>query len=186
MKMLFVTVVLGIQALALSGCASGYTRPPEAGAATFKATRENPISSVSIELTDEVKEKLKDSLKFDKQVLGQKIELALQNRELLNKEKKEADSIDITITHVRVRNTFNAVMWGAMSGNDSIHGDVKIKDPKGLVVDQFHVDTSYALGGFAGGQDSARINWLYDAFAKQVVSALAGDPQKNDQPAASK
>jgi hypothetical protein len=70
-------------------------------------------------------------------------------------------------------------MWGAMSGNDSIKGDATVRDATGVIVDQFHVDASYALGGFAGGQDAARMNWLYEAFAKQVVVALTGEAKKS-------
>ena len=50
----------------------------------------------------------------------------------------------------------------------SVDGDVTLKDASGKVLDKFSVSTSYALGGFAGGSDS-RIDWLYEAFAKQVV-----------------
>ncbi len=123
---------------------------------------------------------LKDSLRFDQQTLLRSIELALSNRQLLNKEKKDGVvSLHVTVTHVRVRNTFNAVMWGAMSGNDSIEGDITVKDAAGGVIDAFHVNTSYALGGIAGGQDSTRMNWLYEAFAKQVVSAVTGVENKD-------
>jgi hypothetical protein len=180
-KTLILIIAVGLPLLFLSGCASGYTRGPEAkGIAEFKASSANPVSKVTVELTPEVKEKLKDSLKFDQQSLLGKIELALSNHELLNKAKKDgATELHVTVTHVRVRNTFNAVMWGAMSGNDSIEGDVTIKDGSGATLDQFHVDSSYALGGFAGGQDSVRMNWLYEAFSTQVVSALTGEDKKH-------
>ena len=177
---LVIIVALLMPALLFVGCSSGYTRAagvtpsPAMGVSSPKH-----VTSVSVELTGAVKEKLRDSLKFDSQALGRTIELALTNRQLLDKAAKEsAVSMEITITHVRVRNTFNAVMWGAMSGNDSIKGDIVMKDASGAITDKFHVDTSYALGGWAGGQDSMRMNWLYEAFAKQVVAAIAGDTKK--------
>lgn len=174
-------IALGTQVLFCSGCASGYTRGPATGVATaMKASSANPISEVTVQLTPEVKEHLKNCLKFDQQALGRSVELALANRQLLNKDQKNgALVLQIMVTHVRVRNTFNAVMWGAMSGNDSIKGDATVRDATGVIVDQFHVDASYALGGFAGGQDAARMNWLYEAFAKQAVVALAGEAKKS-------
>ena len=174
-------VALGCQVLLFSGCSSGYTRPiGQQPATAFKVSNQNPISGVTVAVAPEVQAKLKDSLKFDQQALARAVELALSNRQLLNAQKKEgAVVMQITVTHVRVRNTFSAVMWGAMSGNDSIKGDVVVKDANGGVVDQFHVDTAYALGGYAGGQDSMRMNWLYEAFAKQVVRALTGEDKKD-------
>jgi hypothetical protein len=173
---LSVIIGLGLQALLFSGCASGYTRAPGQAPTMVKVSSEKPITEVSITLTPEVKEKLKDSLKFDKDTLLKCIELGLTNRQALNKEKKDgAYVLSVTVTHVRVRNTFNAVMWGAMSGDDSIEGDVIVQDGAGAVIDQFHVNASYALGGFAGGQDSVRMNWLYEAFSKQLVAALIGE-----------
>jgi hypothetical protein len=131
-----------------------------------------------VELAPAVKERLKDSLRFDARALQEKVELALRNGALLDAAKPGAVAMNIQVTDVRVRNTFNAVMWGFMSGNDHIKGDVVVKDGTGTVLDTFHVDSSYALGGFAGGQDTARMSWLYEAFAKEVVSALTGEAKK--------
>jgi hypothetical protein len=174
------TALVGLLLLG-SGCASGYTRGPGAQPATaMMASATRPISSVEIKLTDEVKARLKNSLRFDQEALQRSVELALSNRHIFDQQKKEGTrNLHITITHVRVRNTFNAVMWGFMSGNDSINGDVELKDQTGATLDTFHIDTSYALGGYAGGQDSARMNWLYEAFAKQVVTALLGEEKKS-------
>jgi hypothetical protein len=44
-------------------------------------------------------------------------------------------------------------------------------------LDKFAVSTSYALGGFAGGQDSMRVGWLYEAFAKQVIGQFTGEAE---------
>lgn len=63
-------------------------------------------------------------------------------------------------------------MWGAMAGSDSVHGEVVIRDAAGEKLDKFIVETSYALGGLAGGQDGMRMDWLYEAFAEEIVKAL--------------
>jgi len=177
---LLVIAALVLPSLLFVGCSSGYTRASgSAPAAVIGSSSQAHVKSVSIELTPEVREKLKDSLKFDPQMLGRTVELALSNRQLMDKAGNDGVVLmDITVTHVRVRNTFNAVMWGAMSGHDSIEGDVLMKDASGAIVDKFHVNTSYALGGWAGGQDSMRMNWLYEAFAKQVIAAITGESKK--------
>ncbi len=32
----------------------------------------------------------------------------------------------------------------------------------------------YALGGLAGGQDSPRMDWLYESFAQETANTLMG------------
>ena len=175
------TAVLGVQALLFSGCASGYQRSSTPAPATAMLSdhpkETGAFTAVNLELTADMKAKLKDTLKFDEKALHHTIELALTNNHLLNVDQKQPGRVlNIAVTDVRVRNTFNAVMWGFMSGNDHILGEATVKDSSGAVADQFTVKASYALGGIAGGQDTTRMNWLYEAFAKEVVKALGGDP----------
>jgi hypothetical protein len=65
-------------------------------------------------------------------------------------------------------------MFGFMAGDDRIKGDVIVRGPNGVAQQQFTISTSYALGGIAGGQDSARMDWLYESFAKRVLEELTG------------
>lgn len=68
-------------------------------------------------------------------------------------------------------------MFGFMAGDDHIHGTVIVRSPDGTELQRFNVNTSYALGGFAGGQTDARMGWLYETFAKHVVDELTGKAQ---------
>jgi hypothetical protein len=63
-------------------------------------------------------------------------------------------------------------MFGFMAGADLISADVIVKSADGQELDKFEVSTSYALGGIAGGQDSARMGWLYEKFAQETVQEL--------------
>lgn len=83
------------------------------------------------------------------------------------------DTLEIQITAMRVRSTFNAVMWGFMAGSDNLRGDVYLRDPSGKVLNHFSVYASYALGGFVGGVESVRWGWLYNKFAELVEQNLA-------------
>ena len=78
----------------------------------------------------------------------------------------------VEVKDIRVRSNFSAVMWGFMAGDDHIVGDIVVKATDGLEMDRFEVSSSYALGGFAGGQDSSRMGWLYEAFAEETIKEL--------------
>ena len=78
----------------------------------------------------------------------------------------------------RVRSNFTAVMFGFMAGNDSITGDVVLRDAAGKELNRFEVSASYALGGLAGGMDDARMGWLYEKFAELTVENLGGPESK--------
>jgi hypothetical protein len=173
-RIFFALFAVALASLA-GGCASGVTRSSESKLADFRPSSAAPLSSVKVQVSEPVKEKLKDSLKFDERQLARTIEMALSSRALLSDAAPSAPSLHVYVTHVRVRSTFNAVMWGAMSGNDAIEGEVQIKDATGAVLDKFEVKASYALGGFAGGQDSMRMGWLYEAFAKELAKELSGE-----------
>jgi hypothetical protein len=87
-------------------------------------------------------------------------------------------SIDIVIKDVRVRSTAAAVLFGFMAGDDRIVGDVELKNASGRILDRFEISASYALGGWAGGQDDMRLNWLYEEFSKVLISELKGAAAK--------
>lgn len=80
----------------------------------------------------------------------------------------------VTVTSVRARSNFTAVMFGFMAGDDHIVGDVVVQAANGSELQRFSVSASYALGGLAGGQDSARMNWLYESFAERMTEELTG------------
>jgi len=71
-------------------------------------------------------------------------------------------SVHIAVTDLRTRSTFTAIMFGFMAGNDHIVGTVTITDNSNRTLKSFEISASYALGGLAGGQDSMRMNWLYE------------------------
>lgn len=78
-------------------------------------------------------------------------------------------TLHVLINNIRIRNTFNAVAWGIMAGNDSIKGTVRVIDASGATVDHFYVQTSYGLGGAGGGIGGIRLGWLYESFAEEIV-----------------
>lgn len=160
----------------LTGCASGIKRAEEAAkreayfAGGGKLARE-----VTLALNDTARSRLADNPGFDQERLLGTVKRLLDAKGLLAKAPDASlPSIEIVITDIRVRSNFTAVMFGFMAGSDSVAGEVIARDATGKEVQRFEVSASYALGGIAGGQDSTRMDWLYQTFANEMMKELTG------------
>jgi hypothetical protein len=162
-------------ALVLAGCASGVTRAPSAAAQRLSIPAYNQFASVSVSLSDAAKAKAVENLKFNPDELLSHVKRALEAKALLLNASadKALPRLEVVVKDMRVRSNFSAVMWGFMAGSDSIEGDIVLIDAAGKELDRFAVSASYALGGLAGGQDTARMGWLYEKFAEETVNELA-------------
>jgi len=165
----------------LSGCFSGVSRvgyPSSAGMTTASGrgpvniSAANPLTSVTITLSDKVTDQLKDNPQFDQNELLKNVKHVLNtNKLLMTTPMKPGMTMEIVITDIRMRSTFSAVAFGFMAGSDSITGDVIIKNTKGVEIDKFQTSASYALGGMAGS-NAIRVSWLYESFANEVAQEL--------------
>jgi hypothetical protein len=90
--------------------------------------------------------------------------------------------LTVTVDQLRVRSTFNAIMWGFMAGTDQLNGTATVTRLDGSRVGDFKVSTSYGLGGLAGGQDSSRLAWLYEEFAKMLTQELVAMRDQRAKP----
>lgn len=164
----------------IAGCASGVSRQPNKSdlvtattTQTAKVSKSNPLTSATITLSKGAADKQAENLKFNKDMLLDHVKRALEaNQLLLTDYKKPNLSLEVLVKDMRVRSNFSAIMFGFMAGNDSITGDIIIRDPKGQEIDRFEVSASYALGGIAGGVDDARMGWLYENFALETVNEI--------------
>lgn len=165
-------IAISLIVLSLVGCAAGVTH---SNIENKQYLTSKPASTVSINLNDEAKKKINDNLKFSQDALLNHVKRALVAKNLLNEKQPDTGhTIEIVIKDMRVRSNFSAVMFGFMAGNDSITGDVVLKDSAGKELNKFEVSASYALGGLAGGQDDTRMGWLYEKFAELTVENLSG------------
>jgi len=162
-------IVIGL-AVGLVGCGGSVKRPD--GAAPTAATGISKFSDVKLALNDEAQKQLVDNLKFDIDQFGRTVRAKLTAAQLVD--AAAAHTIGVTITGVRVRSSFSAVMFGALAGADSVDGDVNVLDKDGKVLRTFKVSASYAFGGFGGGIDSVRLNYLYEKFADLTAAELSG------------
>lgn len=159
--------------LLLGGCAASVKRAPAQAvtAPAYSATQQ--LSAVSLAYTEQGKQKAANNLKFNGDKLLDQVKRALATQSLLNTGVDQSlPTLEIQVKDMRIRGTFTAVFWGVMAGADSVSGDVVVRDAGGKEIDRFEVSASYALGGFAGGQDDARMSWLYENFAKQTLKEL--------------
>ena len=169
---------LGAVVFVLGGCASGVTRmdAPAGSTAPAAAASVPHVKSVTLWLNDDAKKLLADNLKFNQDTLRTMVERALAANNLIKADSGQ--TLDIEITSIRARSNFSAVMFGFMAGNDHVEGVVTIKDAAGKLLKRGKVNASYALGGLAGGQDDARMGWLYETFSKHTVAEVTGTPAK--------
>jgi len=139
----------------LFNCASGVKRPDvNSVGETYILSKGKQVKEVSIGLSSAARKKHAKNLKFSA--------------------RSHLPVVEILVTDMRVRSNFSAVAFGFLAGSDSVEGDVLVKDDKGKILNKFTVSASYALGGLAGGQDSARMGWLYEEFAKHTLNELQG------------
>lgn len=172
----------GLLLLQLAACASNVTRSTGSGYSQpyFKNT-ETKAGKLTVTLTPEGRKLAGENLSFNHEKLRETVRRALELHQILSAELgSRRPSIEIQITSVRARSSFSAVMFGFMAGDDHINGNVIVRNPIGAVLQRFAVSASYALGGLAGGQESTRMGWLYETFAKHVVQELTGKSEEND------
>lgn len=171
MRSMFVAAVLAATVV-MGGCASGVTRGPGIESQKIGISASNQISAVSLSFTDEAKLKATENLKFNSDELLGHVKRALEANSFLNTTDQSKPSLEVRIKDVRVRSNFTAIMFGFMAGSDSVTADIILKNAAGKQIDQFEVAASYALGGIGGGQDSARLGWLYEKFAEETINEL--------------
>jgi hypothetical protein len=160
-------------AFVMGGCTSGVTRAPEILTQKAGISGSKQLSAVSISLTDDAKRKATENLKFNPNELLSHVRRALEARSLLTADAdKSLPALEVQVKDMRVRSNFSAIMFGFMAGADSVTADVIVRSPTGQQLDRFEVATSYALGGIGGGQDSARMGWLYEKFAEETIKEL--------------
>jgi len=165
---IFRSIAVALLMAALGGCASQVTRPPE------EPSKEpiRALASFDIEISQKCKATMSEAetQKFDVATLKGVIQRALDAEHLV---APDGDfKLKLVIDELRVRGTFNAIFWGFMAGTDQLNGTAAITRLDERPVGSFKIGTSYGLGGFAAGQDSARMSWLYEEFSKVLTKEL--------------
>jgi len=162
------TACIATVALLSAACAGTAHRTESPG--NLPAAGMLKVKSVDARVSPKAKEQLPDNIKFDLNALKSTVERTLSASNL--EDAGVAATLDVEVTNVYIRGSFSAVMFGFFAGADNIAGNVRVLDPEGKVLRSFEVDASYAFGGLAGGQDSVRLNYLYEKFAQLTRDQL--------------
>jgi hypothetical protein len=165
----FHRIAMALLIATLAGCASQVTRSPEATTAREPV---RALTSFDIGISPAAKAAMADAetQKFDLVAFRGVVQRTLDAAKLVS---PDGDfKLTVTIDELRVRSTFNAIMWGFMAGTDQLKGTATLNRIDGRPAGEFKIGASYGLGGFAGGQDSSRLAWLYEEFAKILTQEL--------------
>jgi len=111
-----------------------------------------------------------DNPQFNREELANYLRRRLEGKGLIA--STATHQVDIVVTDIRVRSAVAAVMLGVLAGDDHVTGVVRVLDANSQPLRSFEVKANYALGGWGGGQDSMRMNWLYDKFSELASAEL--------------
>lgn len=166
-------VLVALAAVLLSGCAANVQRPQgQVAVKRVVVTPAQQVAKVSLSMTEEAKKKSLSNLKLNTDALLSHVRRAMEAHQLVDATGDQPrPSVEIVLKDMRIRSTFTAIFWGVFAGPDSVSADVVIKDAEGKELDRYGVAVSYALGGYMG-MDDARMSWLYENFAAQVVKEM--------------
>ena len=169
---------VALLALILGACSTGVKRSPDVGLQTPQFdTLGKKAGNFSVGLSDKARAEAVLAVIFDESKLRGMIREALVTNDILSPAPDPTrPTVEIMVTAIKIRSTGAAIMLGFFAGDDHINGKVIVRAPDQSVLQEFVVESSYALGGLAGGQESVRMDWLYESFAEHVAAELSGRP----------
>jgi Domain of unknown function (DUF4410) len=160
----------GITLICLLGaCASSVQRSDSTSNYVYSGEK---FQSVEVVLSEKGKKELADNLKFDPAELQLQIARLMEAKGLI--QDPSENRVRVEITDIRIRGTFVAIMIGIFAGADYVNGKVSVLDSSGRPKHEFVSKASWALGGWGGGQDTARLTWIYEKFAEVTVDEIMG------------
>jgi hypothetical protein len=165
-------LIVAMLVAVLAACSSNVRM----GSSTAYAYSGEKYGKVLIVLSDAVSKNKDKAYRAEDLALDRHIIAAMQASNLYD--ESAPGVLRVTVNSIRVRNTFNAVMFGFMAGSDNIDGTVELLDGQQKPRTSFSINASYSLGGFGGGQSDARLGWLRDKFAELTVNTILGKTEK--------
>ena len=153
---------------ALAACASSVKRPDSAADYHYDGSK---YSTVELTVREDATKDPNDRVRFDDKALRDMIQRKMEVSGLVDQNSPKKVSIEIT--DIRVRSSFNAFMWGFMAGDDHILGNIVLIGEDNRPLHNFNVSASYALGGFAG-MNETRMSWLFEKFSELTVNEILG------------
>jgi hypothetical protein len=167
-------VLLVVMSVLIVGCAGTVQRDSNSGS---KRISDATYSDVKVSLSDGARALQADNVQFNVRELSDYIRRRLEASSVLRQDGTHR--VEVVIESFRVRSAAAAVLFGVMAGTDNIEGQVRVFNAAGRQVHGYTINTSYGLGGWAGGADGTRMSWLYDKFSELTVAELIGTTPSN-------
>lgn len=169
-------LIFTVIAAVLAGCASGIKRAGDvAEARPHFAQSGKQARVVTLRVTPVAQTKLSHhSVRFSPDALLAVMKEVLQARNLLAAVPDVSmPSIEIVVIDVHVRTWVSGALLPFMADNtDRVAGDVIVRDAEDRELQRFSVSAVYNFGGLV--RDDARLDWLYETFARHAVDELTG------------
>jgi Domain of unknown function (DUF4410) len=165
---------LVMMSVLIVGCAGTVQRDSNSGS---KRISDATYSDVKVSLSDGARALQADNVQFNVRELSDYIRRRLEASSVLRQDGTHR--VEVVIESFRVRSAAAAVLFGVMAGTDNIEGQVRVFNAAGRQVHGYTINTSYGLGGWAGGADGTRMSWLYDKFSELTVAELIGTTPSN-------
>lgn len=153
--------------LALTGCAATVKQDTRVQG---DVSRVDGVSQVLALMSPDAARQQVDNPQFNRDELANQLRRRLESKSLLS--PAATHRVEVVVTDIRVRSAVAAIMLGVFAGDDHVTGRVRVLDARGQALRSFEINASYALGGWAGGQDSMRLGWLYDKFSELAATEL--------------
>jgi Domain of unknown function (DUF4410) len=153
--------------LALTGCAATVKQDTRVQG---DVSRVDGVSQVLALMSPDAARQQADNPQFHRDELANQLRRRLESKSLLS--PAATHRVEVVVTDIRVRSAVAAIMLGVFAGDDHVTGRVRVLDARGQALRSFEINASYALGGWAGGQDSMRLGWLYDKFSELAATEL--------------
>ena len=160
--------LIAISVAYLVGCSSNVRRDNDAPAVyQYSGAKYGKVSTA---MSPEIAADADKAARFQELKLEEAIVTQLKEKNLYD--EKSENIVDVVVNALSVRNAATAIMFGFMAGSDNMEGVVTLKASDGKVLNKFTIDASYALGGFGGGQNTARLGYLSRTFGDLTAKTI--------------
>lgn len=154
------------------------TTPP--GQASLAPSR-SPLQGVTVTLTSAAQEQAATDPRFKQDAVVAAVESELRARKLLAEDGvKPERTVTIVIDDFATHPTSNAVIFGYVTSEGTLTGDVDVRATSGQQLQAFQVTAKSRLVTRASGEDNQALHALYRKFAKLAVDKLSGTSKPDD------
>ena len=148
------------------------------------------FGKISVRISDAIKNDPEKAARAGQLRLEESVRVSLKFKQLYDEDSKA--SVYVVVDNMRVRSSFNSIIWGYLAGGDFLGGTVTLNDASGKVLKRFIVSAWYDGGGpvwYFGGtaapagagvaeRDTLRLSSLARRFGDLTAEAIVGKKEE--------